>query len=81
MKRHTVAERLKIEDYSEITNHLNGLLKPISKHPLECYVFGSRMYGVATDKSDLNILVDFGNYFPTLVLISFFFIIKFRFYL
>lgn len=54
------ADRLKTADYSPILDELRRTLGPITSASLKTYVFGSRIYGVGMDASDLNILLDFG---------------------
>lgn len=61
--RLVVACRLKKDDYSLIIDELCRILNPVTVNQPNAFVFGSRIYGVGLNESDLNILLDFGLYF------------------
>ncbi|KAH8278984.1 hypothetical protein KR018_012117 [Drosophila ironensis] len=65
--KYPIADKLKvIPEYSIIEQDLCKLLAPaFPSQPLRIYKFGSRITGIGTRSSDLDVFVDIGNTFHT----------------
>lgn len=62
--KHQIADKLKVmPQYDEIEEDLCKLIAPaFANDPVRIYKFGSRITGIGTRSSDLDVFIDIGLY-------------------